>query len=92
MAASNFNPYGVTIPTENGNVTLVAGANVRLQPQGTTVTISALIPPTVVTNGVTAYNPPSIKDTDAQKGTLYYSTTSNKLSFCDYSGVIHALY
>ena len=36
--------------------------------------------------------PVSMKDTEAEKGTLYYSTTTNKLTYKDSSGVANVLY
>ena len=54
------------------------------------VEIYELLNPRLNTRG--GFIPVSMKDAEAEKGTLYYSTTTNKLTFKDSSGVANVLY
>lgn len=54
------------------------------------VEIFGLLNPRISTKG--AFIPASMTDAEADKFTIYYSTTTNKLTFKDSSGVANALY
>ena len=59
--------------------------NIGVQVGALNKTLNALLP-----NG--AYTPISQTDAAASSNTVYYSTTTNKLSYKDFSNVSHALY
>lgn len=90
---SNFSSYGLQIVQKDGTfITINAGNNMTFQPQGNFWTFNAVLPPNLVYNTTTAYQPPPLKDADATSNSIYYSTDSNKLSYKDPSGVSHTLY
>lgn len=89
---STFNPHGITIPTPDGGFSLVAGQNITIRPTTNSAVIAAIIPANIVINDSTPYIPVSLLDSSAPNGCLYFSLTSNKLSFKDFSSVVHALY
>lgn len=87
-----FHAYGITLNLPDGPVTLAAGPNITILPQGNLVTISAQTPANAVINSQTAWLPPSISDAKAPNGSVYFSTNANKLVFKDSSGTVHNLY
>jgi len=87
-----FNPYGITIPTANGDVILNAGENMTLLPQGNFVTLSARLPNNIVINSLTPWQPPQLSDAKAPNNSVYYSTDATKLVYKDAAGVVHNLY
>lgn len=89
---TSFTAYGITLHLPDGDVILNAGANITLQPAGDMVIISAQIPANVVFNNTTPYQPPSLSDAKAPKGSVYYSTDAAKLVFKDFSSTVHPLY
>ncbi len=51
---AGFHPYGITIPTPDGDVILNAGNNMTILPQGNFVTFSADFPKSITSiNGLT---------------------------------------
>lgn len=89
---AGFNPYGIMIKTDSGDVMLAAGENITIWPQGSTVVISAQVPQNSVINNVTPWQPPQLSDANAPLGSVYYSTDAGKLVFRDYAGVVNPLY
>ena len=92
MLSVGFNPQGISIPGRNGDITIIAGSNINIQPQGNAVTISATTPANVLLNGLNAYQPLKTSDAKAAPNTIYYSTTSNKLTYKDPSSNLHTFY
>lgn len=89
---ATFHPYGITINLPDGDVVLNAGANMTIFPQGNMITFAAQIAPNTVINNITAWQPVKLSDAKAPNGSVYYSTTANKLVFKDYSGMVNNLY
>lgn len=89
---ASFNVNGITLNLPDGDVILNAGTNMTIFPQGNFITFSVQLPPGIVINNTTAYQPPSISDAKAPKNSVYFSTTSNKLTYLDSSGTPHLLY
>lgn len=87
-----FNPYGITIKTPDGEITLAAGDNITIWPQGGFVTISANIPTNTVINTVTPWQPPILADVQAPNNSVYYSTDASSLVYKDAGGVVNPLY
>lgn len=91
--SSTFHVRGVTLNLEGGDqVILNAGEYMTIFPSGELITFAVQLPPNLVFNSNTAYMPPSFTDIKAPKGSIYYSLTSSKLCFNDFSGVSHPLY
>lgn len=87
-----FNIRGIILTLANGEqVVLNAGENMQIFPSGDLITFSAQFPNAVV-NNVTAYQPPSISDTNAPKNSVYFSTDANKLVYRATDGTVHNLY
>lgn len=89
---SSFHAYGVTLHLPDGDVILSSGSNVTIQPAGDTIIFSVQLPPNIVFNNNTAYQPPLLADVNAPNNSVYYSTNSNKLAYRDSVGISHNLY
>lgn len=87
-----FNLYGITLKTPDGDITLAAGDNITIWPQGNFVTISAQMQPNAVINTVTPWQPPPLSDVGAPNNSVYYSTDAGKLVYRDSMGSVHNLY
>ncbi len=91
-----FSPYGVTVSSPSGEVTLNAGQNINILPQGNLITISAVIPPlasNVIANGNgLPWQPPSFADADAPNNSIYFSTDAGVLVYKDDAAVVNNLY
>lgn len=91
--AETFNSRGVTLNSPNGDMTLIAGANIRIKPAGNTVDISSPTPFGSIINGNgLPWQPPSLADAKAPNNSIYFSTNANKLVYKDAAAVIHNLY
>lgn len=89
---ASFNIRGITLHLPDGDVTLNAGTNMTIFPQGDLITFSVQLPPNIVYSNLTAYQPPSISDANAPKGSIYFSITASKLVYKDSAGAVHNLY
>lgn len=88
---AGFTPYGVTLNLPNGDVTLNAGNNMTILPQGNLITFAAQIPNAVI-NNVTAFQPPTISDANAPKNSIYFSSDAGVLVYKGSDSSIHNLY
>lgn len=92
MANENFNAYGVTLHTSDGDYVLNAGANMTIFPQGNLITFAVQLPAGMVINNLNAWQPPTIQDANSLNNSVYFSSDASKLVYKDISGVVHSLY
>lgn len=89
----SFNSRGIVVSTPDGEITIIAGQNIRIQPAGNAANISAPTPVGSIINGNgLAWQPPALTDAKAPSNSIYYSATANKLVYKDSGNSIHALY
>ena len=91
MIGPGFHPYGITLNTSDGPVTLAAGVNITILPQGNLVTIAAQNTAVSIANGV-AWQPPAMADAAAPNNSVYYSTDGSALTYKDSAWTPHSLY
>lgn len=93
MSKAQFHPLGIVVSSPDGDVILNAdNSTMTIFPVGNMLTFSAKIPPNIVINNLTPWQPPKLSDAKAPNGSVYYSTDANKLVFKNYSGGINPLY
>lgn len=89
---AGFHPYGITIPTPDGDIILNAGNNMTIQPQGNFITFAAEFPGGAVINNVNPWQPPTLSDANAPNNSVYFSSDAGKLVYKGNDAVIHDLY
>lgn len=91
--SSTFHTRGVVLNLDGGEqVILNAGDNMTIFPSGELITFAAQLPPNVVFNNNTPYQPPTLSDTAAPKNSIYFSSTASKLVYKAADGTVNALY
>src|SRR5579859_3433306 len=81
-----FQPYGVVVSCPSGNVTLNAGQNMTILPQGDLITFASQTTPNVFLTGI-PWQPPTLTDAKAPNNSLYYSSTLSGLTYKNSFGV-----
>lgn len=93
---TNFNSRGITVSTPNGDMSIIQGSNMRIQPSGNSVNFSSITPFGSIINGNgLPWLPPALADAVAPNNSIYFSTNAGKLVYKDNTSptpVIHPLY